>query len=271
MARVYVDQTWFNSVRSQSWNERDYENLIIKNCADLFPRWIPVPFKVDVVGEDSVVKRPDLALIDPDYRKWCVVEVELAHHDIFSHVLPQVNVFCHGKYDEEHARHLARREPSLDRKRLNQMMLGSPPDVMVIVDRPDTGWKRHLKPLGAMLNIVEPFRGPNDELMFRVNGDHLESPGNVLTRCSRGDMRRFWKVHSPAALPGPTGDIELFGDTDVLEIQYEMTPIIWKRHKFGKTVMLSAESRGDALDGLSLVDIVRHDDGSLRFEIVARE
>ena len=96
MARVHFNGTWFNSVRSQNWLERDYEDLVFQNCSDLFPRWIPVPFKADVVGEDGVVKRPDLALIDPRYRKWCVVEVELAHHDIYTHVLPQIDSSAAG-------------------------------------------------------------------------------------------------------------------------------------------------------------------------------
>jgi hypothetical protein len=265
MARVYFNRTWFNSVRSQSWLERDYEELVISNCSDLFPQWTPVPFKADVIGEDGAIKRPDLALIDPHYRKWCVVEVELAHHDIFRHVLPQVDVFCTASYDESHAQYLANQDSSLDLARLTQMMAGLPPDVLVVVDRPDTGWKRHLKPIGALLSIVEPFRGPNDETMFRVNGDQPQIPSDILTRCSRGEMRRFWKVHSPAALPAASRDDEL------LEIFYQGLPTLWKRHDIAHGVMLSVESRGDVLDGLSLVDLVRHDDGSLRFQAVAKE
>lgn len=265
MARVYFNGAWFNSVRSQSWLERDYEQLLLSRSSDLFPRWISVPFKTDVIGEDGVVKRPDIALIDPHYRKWCVVEIELAHHDIFGHVLPQVSVFCTGEYHEGHARHLANQDGSLDASKLNQMMTGLPPDVMVVVDRPDTGWKRHLKPFGALLGIVEPFRGPNDELMFRVNGDQPEPPGNVLTRCSRGDLRRFWKVHSPAALPQPSRGDALF------EIFIDGAPTLWRRHDFARGIMLSVESRGDFLGGLSLVDLVRQDDDSLRFQVVAKE
>jgi hypothetical protein len=264
VARVYFNGTWFNSVRSQSWLERDYEELVFQNCSDLFPYWIPVRFKADVVGEDGVVKRPDLALIDPRYRKWCVVEIELSHHDIYTHVLPQIDVFCSGKYDDGHALYLAKQDLSLDLAKLTQMMAGLPPDVMVVVDRPDTSWKRHLRALGALLGVVEPFRGPNDEIMFRVNGDQLELPGDVLSRCSRA-LRRFWKVHSPAALPAPAGDDEL------LEIWHEGTPTVWRRHNFAGSVMLSVDSRGDVLDGLSLVDLVEHDDGSLRFQAVAKE
>ena len=132
------------------------------------------------------MKRPDLALIDPRYRKWCVVEVELAHHDIYTHVLPQIDVFCSGKYDDGHALYLAKQDLSLDLARLTQMMAGLPPDVMVVVDRPDTSWRRHLRALGALLGIVEPFRGPNDEIMFRINGDQPELPGDVLNNGAAG-------------------------------------------------------------------------------------
>lgn len=267
MAKILFKDRSFNSIRSQSWNETDFENLIVHNAKDLFPRWIPVPFKAEVMGEDGEVKKPDLALIDPMYRMWCVVEVELAHHPIFTHVLPQVSAFCSGNYGEPHAQFLKRNDNSLDISRLVKMMLGNPPEVMVIVDSPTTGWAKHLQPLGAKLGVVEPFRGPNDEILFRINGDQLEVPGEILSRCSRGglNLRRFWKVHSPASIPATPRDDGL------LEIEAGGLPALWRRHEFPDSVWLSSESHGDALAGVSLADIVEGDDGRLRFITVAKE
>jgi hypothetical protein len=265
MARTFYNQTWFNSVRSQSWNEADYERLIVSYCRDLFPQWVAVPFKTNVAGEDGSVKQPDLALIDPRYRTWWVVEVELAHHNLFTHVLPQVDAFRSATYNEQHARYLHSMAPGLDLDKLTAMMSGAPPEVLVIVDRPDTNWRRSLKAIDVALSIVEPFRGPGEELMFRVNGDQPELPGNVLTRCSRGNVRRLWRVHSPAALPGSARPDEL------LEILHEGSPTLWKRLVLAGTVMLSVEHGGDILGGLRAVDLVQHEDGSLSFQAVTRE
>lgn len=264
VARILFKESWFNSVRSNSWNEADFENLVISKAQDLFSGWIPVNFKADVTGNDGVTKRPDLALIDPKYRKWCVIEVELAHHDLYTHVLPQIEVFCSGSYGHEHAQYLKEQNDGLDLCRLIQMMNGLMPEVMVVVDRPDTNWKKPLKQAGALLGIIEPFRGPNDEILFRINGDQVELPGQTLTRCSR-HLRRYWKVHSPATLPASTREDQC------LEIESLGVPILWNRINLANSVLLTTAGPGDALEGISIADIVSEDDGSLRFVTVAKE
>lgn len=93
MARVYSNKTWFDSVRSESWVEVEYERVVLANASILFPQWEAVPFKANVVGDDGTVKQPDIALIDRNYRRWCVVEVELSHHHFVNHVAPQVEAF----------------------------------------------------------------------------------------------------------------------------------------------------------------------------------
>lgn len=264
MARIFFKESWFNSVRSNSWNEIDFENVVISKAGNLFPGWIPVKFRADVVGNDGVTKRPDLALIDPKYRKWCVVEVELAHHDLYAHVLPQIEVFCSGSYGNEHAQYLKGQNDRLDLLRMIQMMNGLAPEVLVVVDRPDTNWKKPLKQAGALLGIIEPFRGPNDEILFRINGDQVELPGQTLTRCSR-HLRRYWKVHSPATLPASTREDRF------LEIEASGVPMLWNRINLADSVMLTAVGPGDALEGISLADIVSEDDGRLRFVTIAKE
>jgi hypothetical protein len=264
MARVFFNQTWFNSVRSGSWNEADYEQVIISNASILFPQWIAVPFKTNVMGDDGTVKQPDLALIDHSYRRWCVVEVELAHHHLVNHVLPQVEAFRTARYDDEHAAYLHRKDASLNLERLKTMMRTEPPEIIVIVDRPDTDWKKHLRPMEVALSIVEPFRGPGNQLLLRINGELPDLPGNVLTRLSRWQMRRLWKVHSPATLPEPSDD------DGILEIAVENSPTFWKRTTIGDGVMLSALA-GDVLRGWKAVDLVQHDDGSLSIQPIMPE
>jgi hypothetical protein len=264
MARVYFNQTWFSSVRSESWNEVDYEQVVLSNAAVLFPQWITVPFKANVVGEDGTVKQPDIALIDHKYRRWCVVEVELASHHYVNHVAPQVEAFRYGRYGDEHATYLYQRNPALDLSRLREMVRTVPPQVLVIVDRPDTDWKPRLKAIDVALSIVEPFRsGIGTHVLLRVNGEMPDLPGNVLTRINRWQVRRLWTVQSPATLPPCDED-------GTLEILIDNQPIRWKRTALGSGVMISALG-GDPLRGWKGADLIQHEDRRLSIQPIVPE
>ena len=265
MARVFFNKVWFDSVRSESWHEADYENVVISNADILFPQWIVVPFKTNVIGDDGTVKQPDMALIDRSYRRWCVIEVELAHHSLVRHVLPQVEAFRTATYGDEHAAYIHSKDPALDLERLKEMVRSEPPEILVIVDRPDTTWKPMLREIDVSLSIIEPFRGPGTQVLLRVNGELPDLPGNVLTRLSRMQMRRLWKVHSPAALPMAAAE------DDTFNILVDSSPTRWRRTAIGGGLMLSPFDGGDVLRGWKAVDLVQHEDGSLSFQMIVPE
>jgi hypothetical protein len=256
VARLLVGQDWYESIRPQSWRESDYEAVVLDQAPALFPAWRCVPFTETVEGEDGTRKKPDLALIDHEYRQWWVVEVELANHDLYGHVIPQVDVFRTGDYGEIHAYALHEKANDLDLGRLEAMILGEPPNVLVIVDSPSTNWKAPLLERRVALAVVEPFRGLGTSVALRLNGDQPEPHPTVLTRCTRnGSIRRLWKVHSPAVLPNDEG---------VLVIEYDGVPTAWSVVRLHDSVMLKAE-RGDILTEAASVDLVRLDDGGLAF------
>lgn len=76
MARIYVAGQWYRGLSSSALLEVEFERLVLEHSAELFPEWHVVPFKADVASEESI-SRPDLALVDPLYRTWWVVEVEM--------------------------------------------------------------------------------------------------------------------------------------------------------------------------------------------------
>jgi hypothetical protein len=264
MARILFNSAWFESVRSNSWNEIDYEKVVISNAGLLFREWIAVPFKTDVIGEDGTTRQPDIALIDRNYRRWCVVEVELAHHSLVNHVLPQVEAFRTAKYGDKHAEYIHSKNSSLALGRLKVMVKFEPPQILVIVDRPDTDWKQTLNSRDVALSIVEPFRGPGTQVLLRVNGETPDLPNNVLTRLSRWQVRRLWKVHSPAAMPTP------FNEDGTIEIVVDSQTTRWKLTSLDGSLMISAVD-GDVLRGWKSADLVSHDDGNLSIRPVARE
>src|SRR5665647_377735 len=101
MPRVMIDGRWFDPVSSKSLYEADYENALVEHASDLFPGYRCVPFKVLVESEYGIGK-PDLALVDNEYRSWYVVEVELDTHPLKSHVEDQVRKFALGHYTDKH-------------------------------------------------------------------------------------------------------------------------------------------------------------------------
>ncbi len=258
MPRIVYRGNGYERVPSQSWLERNFEDLVLDRSPQIFPRWRTVRFIADVSSPDGATRRPDLALIDLHYRSWWVVEVELQHHSLNGHVLPQVEVFAQGRYGTQHAEWVAARNPDLDPTRLREMMQGEPPGVLVVVDSPGTGWERDLDDCGARLGIVEPFRDANGDFMLRVNGFQPEPPGEILTRCSRGvGQVRMWSVSSPAALPVPDAE-------GWLTIEYAGEAARWRRIQLADSVLLHAE-RGNPILDLSAVDLIVRSDLSLEF------
>lgn len=131
MARLLMGRDWLESIRSQTWRESDYEAVVLNQAPQLFPAWRCIPFNHLIVGEDGTRKKPDRALVDHEYRQWWVVEIELAHHDLYGHVIPQVDVFRTGDYGPAHAQALHQKANDLDLARLEAMVLGEPPNVLV--------------------------------------------------------------------------------------------------------------------------------------------
>jgi hypothetical protein len=254
VARVLIGDAWYDGVSSHTWNERHFEDLVVHRAPSLFAGWECVPFSEKIYDASEVAKQPDLALIDPQYRAWWVIEVELAHHSLNSHVLPQVQVFRQGKYDVGHAEALYRKAPHLDAAKLAALMIGDPPGVLVIVDSLTTGWREPLRDIGVRLAIAEPFRDLHGTVVLRLNGDQPDMPAETLTRISRMPyLRRMWKVHAPAALP-----------PSPLSVEWEGVVAEWTHVAIKDGVAIQAE-RGDVLSDYAAVDLVRREDGRLAF------
>src|SRR5262245_12721093 len=102
MPRILIKGSWYDPVAGSSLYEADYENAIIAHSAGLFPGFFCCKFKA-LIDSEYGRARPDLALVDEEYRSWYVVEVELDEHPLESHVEEQVRKFAYGVYTKEHA------------------------------------------------------------------------------------------------------------------------------------------------------------------------
>jgi hypothetical protein len=246
--RLFVENQRFEALGSRAFRELEYQALIKKHAEELFPGLIFTPFHC-VVEFEGVGNAADFALIDPRYRQWWVVEVELAHHSLEWHVLPQVETLANATYGPREAAWLAEREPLLDQVALNRMMQGVAPQVLVVVNSLQPAWEAELKPW-AQTMIVEVFRSDKDRLILRQNGAELRLPSEEISVC-RVDpvLPRMLIVDSPAPV--------LALDLKELTIEYEGESTKWRLIESADRVWLSPERGGifPARRNLSLVRV----------------
>ena len=211
MARMLVAGRWFDPVSTRSLYEADYEAAILANACTLFPGFRCVRFKVPVDSEYGIGK-PDLALIDVQYRTWLVVEVELDTHPLREHVEEQVRKFSFGYYDHFHAASIYAQAPDLNLPRLRQMLLGGQPQVLVLVTSEKPTWASSLAHFGAKVGVIEMFRDDLDDMVFRVNGDQPTLLAEeLLSLCIPERLLNALRLMSPAPFVG-CDEIELLID-----------------------------------------------------------
>ena len=201
--RLLIDGEWFDAVSSEGQYESDFEAIVKSRAGSLFPSFKVVPFRLPVESEEGR-RIPDLALIDRDYRYWWVVEVEMAHHSLNGHVLPQVEVFSRGKYGEEHSAYLADRSENLDQASLADMIKGPQPRVLVVVNRNVPEWIEPIHRRDGLVAVVEVFRSSRNRHILRINGDYPEgADANVVSGCRLDpSLPGLLELDSPAALEG---------------------------------------------------------------------
>ncbi len=77
-------------IKSPFTNEAELEQVVIDNYEYLFgPTAIYLP-KAKIKTSDGAGTIPDGFVIDIGTRRWYIVEVELMHHSVWSHIAPQV-------------------------------------------------------------------------------------------------------------------------------------------------------------------------------------
>jgi hypothetical protein len=251
-----IGDKWYDGLSSNSLNETEFETLIAQHSSELFPGWHFIPFKIDVHSEAGC-KQADVALVDHHYRTWCVVEVELAHHSLGGHVLPQMEVLVSGRYGNEHAEYLLLKKPELDRQSVLDMVRGAPPTLLVIVNLPVPEWIGPLRQLGVIVSVVELFRSDRSEHAMRLNGEQPRLPTGVISRCHRNEMlQRLYRMETPAVLGGVAGDR--------FEIDFEGLESVWARCDLADGIYLSPIA-GNPIARARSIDLVRLPDGRLAF------
>ena len=257
MARILLDNQWFDSLNSSALYEVEFERIVRQKSSVLFPGFHCVPFKKTVYSEDEAA-RPDYALVEAEYREWWVVEMELSHHSLEGHVLPQVNTLSRARYGEEEATYLAVQSESLDRVWLRDLMKGQVPRVLVVVNQARPDWVHPLGTVGAELAVFEVFCSDRNRYVYRFNGFAPTGPGQALSRCRLDrDLPWMLRVDSPAALN--------VRRNQRLVIAFGQLTTKWERVDSSDSVWLVPLDRVP-LKKNGEYELVRLEDGSLRLQ-----
>jgi len=252
MARMLLGDEWFDELASTSLYEAEFEAIILQEAARVFPEFHPVPFKCIVLSDEGDAKA-DFALIHKSYRSWWVVEVEMGHHSLDRHVLPQVRRLSRAAYSDTEAQYLCDHAPFLDRSRIKEMIKGQQPRVLVVVNVPVPGWREHLQAFGAVLASFQVFRSQFNRYLYRLNGDLPSENSEIITTCRCWEIHRFLKIDSPAQLEIKRGEtVTLHHETGALE---------WERVDIADAVLLHAR-RDHPLQKKIVYEIVRQGDGT---------
>ena len=257
MARLLIDDEWYEAIDGRSWYERDFESVVEAHAHALFPSCHVIPFKIAVESEHGR-KVPDLALVDTAYREWSVVEIEMAHHSLRGHVIPQVEVFAQGAYGEEHIRYLAGRLGSPDPMVVSDMIKGAQPRVLVVVNEETPDWAEPIRRAGGELLVVEVFRSVRNHHSLRVVGTYASGiVAQVLTACRLDPMLpNMLVIDSPAGLGIAHGQ----GVTIMLDDRRTE----WERLDVADRVWLSPVKRNPLAVGREY-EIEQRQDGRLAF------
>jgi hypothetical protein len=261
MAKVLLDNKWYEELSPTGVYEAAYETMVKAHAQHLWPRFHPVKFKTTVyAGTESA--KADFALVERGYTEWWVVEVEMEHHLLNDHVLPQIRTLANAAYGDNEAKKLCEGCQSLDFDRVKTLLKANQPRVLVVVNKPKPDWIKPLAKHEAKLAIFEVFRSANSEHLFRVNGEHPIGPSEVISNCTFDPlMNRCLLVESAGGLAvHPQGKISIVYEDHITE---------WERLDTGGKVWLIASGPNPLPDGFDF-ELVRRGDGQFMFRKISK-
>jgi len=195
-----------HNYRYDEWKfryEREYEDIILQHANNIFEGYWACRFNKPIYSDRFGNKKADLVLISKKYHNWVVIEIEFAHHDLRTHVLPQVLGFKYGEYDGGHAEYISQRLYDCDLEKLSRLISYNQPEVLVIVDKLHTSlpnWVDSLHENGIKFSSALPFKSPTGEIILEYGGWLPEKPSLSKTKAIWNSQSMFLSLDVPAAI-----------------------------------------------------------------------
>ena len=235
--------------------ELQYEEFILGQSEHLFSDYICSPFKkllTSPIGDSQA----DLILVEKEYRRSYVVEVELSTHSLEEHVLPQMERLVSARIGDAEAVWISDRDPRIDQERLNLLFTATAPEMLVVVNAP-VGWRPALTAQGVLLLAASIYIDSHDDLIISMEGDEPEVSSPLLTSVTPG---RDWfasmlRIDSPATLAT--------GDGESVEVLFEGHILTMRVRHIAGAVYLKSGGGTSSLLQQGTMNLVRRSDGWL--------
>lgn len=188
--------------------EQEFEFAVAKVLSCIYPAYKCVVFggTFHLEGREH---RPDLALVARDFSHWFIIEVELASHSFFEHVLPQVRAFRYGDPHHDCITILAR-ELDVSRSQAETLIVHVPSTVAVVANRREPAWETGLGALDIQLLAVSVFTSPAGISAVELDGTlHVAREHLGFGRYSVTDK----SIRFPTVMRLPQGRLQ-FDDPD---------------------------------------------------------
>jgi hypothetical protein len=257
MARILVDERWYEPVSSRSILESEYEHSILRYSGFLFPGYFCTRFST-LVESDYGSSKADLVLVDDEYRGWTVVEAELEHHSLARHVEPQMRRLVNGRYGESHALAISQNHPSIDFQRMLGLIRSKEPDFLVVVPSEIPEWRSTLGNLGVGIAVVEIFSDDLGRRVVTYEGDGPEEwdQGHVSRLKRDPVLPRAFRLQTPSALP----------NVDSLTLRYRGFLTTWRVVRAQRATYICPNGTLDLEEDGSYV-ILKDQYGNLEIEL----
>lgn len=202
--RIYAHNSHYDELDSRYFYESEFENQILQNHQDIFPDGTLLKFKKDIVSHLGNV-RADMLFIPKDLSYWVIIEVELSHHSLTGHVIPQIEKLVNGVYDSEFTDLiLASGDIPHPREDIDSLVKGEPPLIYVISNDYSERWMTEVKRTGATFFSIRLFKNKTTgELAYYYDiiPDLTESSDVISVVEKDLLLKSHLKIHSPAKLP----------------------------------------------------------------------
>jgi len=225
----------------------------LDEAKSIFPEYYVIPFKPQIQSDFDLVK-PDLAIIEKNYRYWWVVEIELCTHSLFDHIIPQLKKLKSAQYDLSLVDNFCRELPTLEKSKIVDMLKGKPPEVLLILNKPMEAWVSELRRLNVLCMIIEAFRSERNSLLLRINGEYPKLETQSISLCYLDSiLPNLVVLESPGGVDFTTGQ--------EIKITYENCITTWNRVDIHDKVFLAPKTK-NPLEKSNRYDLYRNLDNS---------
>ncbi|RYE57986.1 MAG: hypothetical protein EOP48_04595 [Sphingobacteriales bacterium] len=242
-----IDHTykWYQEVAPRDYYiENDLERAVMHNLELLFPGFTAFAFKQKLTNAKSGAgNAADLGMVKNDYSEWYVIEVELGKHTL-TDVTAQIETFKYCVYTSSNSDYILKERPTVfDQQKLEALITGKAPKLMVIVNEEKADWVEPLKALGCMTCVFQIYNDMLGRYLYRLDGEY---PFVALDFCNckyEKEVAYVVKVLKRDFLDG-------YGIPNGSTVQIDFNGVLnkWVRRDSGSKVYLVCESPYPPLD-----------------------